>query len=114
MVEKGNVMMKAFLDKNEIAYNLGTGKEKFLVNYYINHDLVESTIATVVFYMNNPEYVDTITIGELDSHKFHTGFSQRYQEYQFDEIQNTFTIHGASSQKHNNMPFNVVIRPVNS
>ncbi|WP_333803804.1 hypothetical protein [Sulfurospirillum sp.] len=112
MVEKGNEMMKGFLDKNEITYTLGNGKEKFLVNYYINHDLVESTIATVTFYLNNPEYVDTITISELDSHKYHTGFSQRYQEYLFDEVQNTFTISGATSQKHNNMPFSVVIRPI--
>lgn len=112
MGEKGNAMMKAFLDKNEIAYSLGTGKEKFLINYYINHDLVESTIATVTFYMNNPEYVDTITISDLDSHKYHTGFSQHYQDYQFDETQNTFTIHGAISQKHNNMPFSVVLRPI--
>lgn len=112
MVEDANRMMKEFLDKNEISYDLGVGKEKFSVNYYINHDLVESTIATVTFYMNNPEYVDTITISELDSHKYHTGFSQRYQEYKFDEMQNTFTIHGASSQKHDNMPFSVVIRPL--
>lgn len=112
MVEDANRMMKEFLDKNAISYDLGVGKEKFSVNYYINHDLVESTIATVTFYMNNPEYVDTITISELDSHKYHTGFSQRYQEYKFDEMQNTFTIHGASSQKHDNMPFSVVIRPL--
>ncbi|WP_263832599.1 hypothetical protein [Sulfurospirillum oryzae] len=112
MGDTANAMMKAFLDKNEITYDLGVGKEKFLVNYYINHDLVESSIATVTFYMNNPEYVDTITIGEFDSHKYHTGFSQRYQEYKFDELHNTFTIHGESSQKHNNMPFSVVIQPV--
>ncbi len=112
MGDEATAMMKAFLDKNEIEYDSGVGKEKFSVNYYINHDLVESTIATVTFYMNNPEFVDTITIGELDSHQYHTGFSQRYQEYKFDELQNSFTIHGASSQKHNNMPFSVVIRPL--
>ena len=107
---KGYGEVKEFLSFNNKNFSAGhVYGESFDIEYYVGDELRYQGEEIVHFTVQHPEFRSDIEIMHLDTDIYYIGFSPKFQEYIFDETENTLTVNNKSSSNKFGKPFKVLI-----
>lgn len=113
MTITADTKMKEFLSNNNIPFNNGKVYEDFDVSYFVGKNLKFNETMKVLFDFIHTDFRTNISLldNDLDSEKFYTAFSPDFQNYSFDEEENSFIIEHTAPNKHGK-PYKVIIKPL--
>lgn len=110
---EGVETMKEFLTHNNISFSDGRVKEDFNVSYFIGNKLKFEEEIEVLFDFIHTDFTRNISLldNDIDSEKYYTEFTSKYQDYDFDKPNNHFIINSNGPNKHGK-PYKIIITTI--